>query len=73
MEDGLFIGGIILLLLTVITVNFLQIVKDFFKWYRITTSVAFKTNVTVAELQRMLASRRLHTATPESWVQGYGK
>jgi len=34
-------------------------VKDLLDWYRTTKYVAFKTNMTVAELQRMLASRRL--------------
>ena len=59
MSDGLFIGGMIMLFLAVIAVNFLQVVKGFLDWYRITNHVAFKTNMTVAELQRMLANRRL--------------
>lgn len=59
MYDGLLTGGMLMLLLVVIAVNFLQMVKDLLDWYRTTKYVAFKTNMTVAELQRMLASRRL--------------
>ena len=59
MYDGLLTGGMLMLLLVVIAVNFLKMVKELLDWYRTTKHVAFKTNMTVAELQRMLANRRL--------------
>ena len=59
MGDGLITGGILMLLLVVIAVNFLQIVKGIRDWYRVTSYLAFRTNVTVAELQKMLENRRL--------------
>jgi len=60
MFGSIVVDGIVLLLLLVIAVNFLQIVKGILDWYRITNYVAYKTGVTVAELQKMLESRRLH-------------
>ncbi|MDH4231129.1 MAG: hypothetical protein OEW04_03755 [Nitrospirota bacterium] len=59
MEDGLITGGILMLLLVMIAVNFLQIIKGIRDWYRITNYLAFRTSLTVAELQRMRESRRL--------------
>jgi hypothetical protein len=59
MEDGLITGGILMLLLVVIAVNFFQVVKGVRDYYRVTSYLAFKTNVTVAALQKMLENRRL--------------
>jgi len=59
MGDGLITGGILMLLLVVIAVNFLQVVTGIRDWYRVTSYLVFRTNVTVAELQKMLENRRL--------------
>jgi len=61
MFGNIVVDGIVLLLLLVIAVNFLQIVKGILDWYRITNYVAYRTSITVAELQKMLENRRLHT------------
>jgi hypothetical protein len=61
MFGNIAVDGIVLLILVVIAVNFLQIVKGILDWYRITNYVAYKTSITVTELQKMLENRRLHT------------
>ncbi len=59
MQDGLITGGILMVLLVMIAVTFLQIIKGIRDWYRLTNYLAFKTGLTVAELQRMCENRRL--------------
>lgn len=60
MFDSIVVDSVVLLLVVAIAVNLLQIIKGVMDWYRITNYVAFKTSMTVAELERMLETRRLH-------------
>jgi hypothetical protein len=65
MYDGWIAGFMVTMLLVAIGVNLLQIVRGIIKWYRITSYVASRANVTVSELQKMLEGRRMPHARPQ--------